>query len=93
MFNSLTIMKAELIIPIDVLRGKLNNDGYYFRKYRGLQVVQRCPNRTYHERTFAEIANQKRFSIIASEVNKRIGAGAQKSRKKLWKEVVKEMGL
>ncbi len=38
-------MKAELIIPIDVLRGKLNNDGY------------------------------------------------QKSRKKLWKEVVKEMGL
>ena len=86
-------MKAELIIPIEVLRGKLNNDGYYFRKYRGQQVVQRCPNRTYHERTFAEIANQKRFSIIASEVNKRIGAGAQKSRKKLWKEVVKELGL
>ena len=23
-------MKAELIIPIDVLRGKLNNDGYLF---------------------------------------------------------------
>ena len=93
MFNSLTIMKAELIIPIEVLRGKLNKDGYYFRMYRGQQLVQRCPNRTYHERTFAEIANQKRFSIIASEVNKRIGAGAQKSRKKLWKEVVKELGL
>ena len=72
-------MKAELIIPIEVLRGKLSKDGYYFRKYRGQQVVQRCPNRTYHERTFAEIANQKRFSIIASEVNKRIGAGAQKN--------------
>ena len=28
-------MKAELIIPIEVLRGKLNKDGYYFRKYRG----------------------------------------------------------
>ena len=86
-------MKAELIIPIDVLRGKLNNNGYYFRKYRGQQIVQRCPVRTYHERTFAEIANQKRFSIIASEVNKRIGAGACKNRKKLWKQVVKELGL
>ena len=76
-------MKCELIIPIDVLRGKLRKDGFYFRMYRGQQLV----------RTFAEIANQKRFSIIASEVNKRIGAGAQKSRKKLWKEVVKELGL
>jgi hypothetical protein len=86
-------MKAELIIPIDVLRGKLNKDGYYFRMYHGQQVVQRCPNRTYHERTFAEIANQKRFSIIAAEVNKRIGAGTQKNRKQLWKQVVKELGL
>ncbi len=93
-------MKAELIIPIEVLRGKLRKDGFYFRMYgfyfrmyRGQQLVQRCPNRTYHERTFAEIANQKRFSLIASEVNKRIGAGAQKSRKQLWKEVVKELGL
>jgi len=86
-------MKCELIIPIDVLRGKLRNDGFYFRKYRGQQIVQRCPNRTYHERTFAEIANQKRFAIIAAEVSKRIKAGENKSRKKLWKEVVKEMGL
>ena len=86
-------MKAELIIPIDVLRGKLREDGFYFRMYRGQQIVQRVPNRTYHERTFAEIANQKRFSMIASEVNKRIGAGSQKSRKKLWKQVVKELGL
>ena len=43
-------MKAELIIPIDVLRGKLRKDGFYFRMYRGQQLVQRCPNRTYHER-------------------------------------------
>lgn len=86
-------MKAELIIPIEVLRGKLSKGGFYFRKYRGQQVVQRCPNRTYHERTFAEIANQKRFSIIASEVNKRIATSECKSRKKLWKQVVKELGL
>ena len=30
-------MKAELIIPIDVLRGKLRKDGFYFRMYRGQQ--------------------------------------------------------
>jgi len=28
-------MKAELIIPIEVLRGKLRKDGFYFRMYRG----------------------------------------------------------
>jgi len=36
-------MKVELIIPIESLRGKLRKDGYYFRKYRGQQIVQRCP--------------------------------------------------
>ena len=36
-------MKVELIIPIDVLRGKLRKDGFYFRMYRGEQIVQRCP--------------------------------------------------
>ena len=86
-------MKAELIIPIDVLRGKLNKNGYYFRMYRGRQIVQRCPVRTYHERTFAEIANQMRFARIAAEVNKRIGTSDCKNRKKLWKQVVKELGL
>lgn len=82
-------MKAELIIPIDCLRGKLRKDGFYFRMYRGHQVVQRCPSRTYHERTFAEIANQKRFAMIAAEVARRLKSGEQKSRKKLWKEIAK----
>ena len=36
-------MKVELIIPIERLRGKLKQDGYYFRQYRGQQIVQRCP--------------------------------------------------
>ena len=39
-------MIVELIIPIEGLRGKLRQDGYYFRKYKGQQIVQRCPNRT-----------------------------------------------
>ena len=38
-------MKAELIIPIETLRGKLKNDGYYFRLYKGKQIVQRCPQK------------------------------------------------
>ena len=36
-------MKVELIIPIDSLRGQLKKDGYYFRMYRGQQIIQRCP--------------------------------------------------
>ena len=38
-------MKTELIIPIDKLRGMLRKDGYYFRMYRGEQIVQRCPTK------------------------------------------------
>ena len=38
-------MKVELIIPIDKLRGKLQRDGYYFRMYRGQQIVQRSPSK------------------------------------------------
>lgn len=55
-------MKAELIIPIDALRGKLENNGYYFRMYKGVQIVQRCPDRSKHVKTEAEAANQKRFA-------------------------------
>ena len=30
-------MKVELIIPVEKLRGRLQKEGYYFRKYRGQQ--------------------------------------------------------
>ena len=52
-------MKAELIIPIESLRGTLRKDGYYFRLYRGAQIVQRCP-RTWHD-TPARKAARERF--------------------------------
>ena len=55
-------MIAELIIPIETLRGKLRKDGYYFRMYKGKQIVQRCPNRNGHVKTEAEQANQERFA-------------------------------
>ena len=54
-------MKAELIIPLEALKGALRKDGYYFRMYRGTQVVQRCPNRKGHVKTAGELANQQRF--------------------------------
>ena len=54
-------MIAEVIIPIETLRGQLRKDGYYFRMYRGKQIVQRCPNRSGHVKTDGEKANQERF--------------------------------
>ena len=52
-------MKVGLIVPIEWLKGRLRQDGYYFRMYRGQQIVQRCPNRTGHVKTAGEAANQK----------------------------------
>ena len=40
----------------------LRKDGYYFRVYRGQQIVQRCPNRNGHVKTDSERANQQRFA-------------------------------
>ena len=54
-------MIAELIIPIETLRGQLKKDGYYFRMYKGKQIVQRCPNRSGHTKTDNERENQERF--------------------------------
>ena len=54
-------MKAELIIPIETLRGIIRKDGYYFRLYNGEQIIQRCPNRKGHEKKSGEKANQQRF--------------------------------
>ena len=54
-------MIVELIMPIEALRGKLRDDGYYFRMYKGKQLVQMCPNRSRHVKTEAEQANQQRF--------------------------------
>ena len=52
-------MKVELIIPIERLKGKLRKDGYYFRMYRGEQIVQRCP--TKWEDTPARKAAREKF--------------------------------
>ena len=65
-------MIVELIIPIEGLRGKLRQDGYYFRKYKGQQIVQRCPNRSGHIKTAAEAENQTaakaRFAKVVTAV-------------------------
>lgn len=38
-------MIVELIIPIETLRGKLREDGFYFRVYKGKQILQRNPSK------------------------------------------------
>ena len=38
-------MIVELIIPIETLRGKLKEDGFYFRVCKGTQIVQKCPKK------------------------------------------------
>jgi hypothetical protein len=64
-------MKVELIIPIDSLRGKLRQDGFYFRKYRDQQIVQKCPDRSRHVKTESEAANQRRFAAQYAGKRKR----------------------
>ena len=54
-------MIAKLIIPIETLKGQLRKDGYYFRMYKGKQIVQRCPNRSEHVKKEGEAENQQRF--------------------------------
>lgn len=39
----------------------LRKDGYYFRMYKGKQIVQRCPNRKEHVKKEGEAENQRRF--------------------------------
>ena len=64
-------MKVELIIPIEGLKGKLRQDGFYFRKYRGQQIVQKCPDRSKHVKTPEEAANQQRFAAKYAGKRKR----------------------
>ena len=63
-------MKVELIIPIDVLRGKLRQDGYYFRMYKGQQIVQRCP--TKWKDTPARKAARERFAATWGKRYKKV---------------------
>ena len=63
-------MKVELIIPIEGLHGKLRRDGYYFRKYRGQQIVQKCPNREPRKKT-AEYRGEQNKIITIKRKEKR----------------------
>lgn len=62
-------MKVELIIPIDKLRGMLRKDGYYFRMYRGQQIVQRSP--TKWKDTPARKAAREKFAATWGKRYKR----------------------
>ena len=81
-------MKVELIIPIEGLHGKLRRDGYYFRKYRGQQIVQKCPNREGHVKTEAEASKQPKAGSrcrIKSGVNEQSNKPLKERKKKMAK--------
>ena len=56
-------MLAEPVYPIQSLRGTLIKGGYYFRLYRGRQIVQRCP--TGWKDTPARKAARERFTFLS----------------------------
>ena len=62
-------MTVELIIPIDTLRGKLKEDGFYFRVSNGKQIVQKCPKKW--KDTPARKAARERF--VARYARKKTG--------------------
>ena len=57
--NCKNVMVVELIIPIETMRGKLKNDGYYFRVCKGKQIVQHNP--TQWKDTPARKAAREKF--------------------------------
>ena len=85
-------MKAELILPIECLRGTLRHDGYYFRTYKGVQIVQRCPNRKGYVAKPMEKAGQQLFAKRNRIVIDLIKGGSPLSRKELW-DLLKENNI
>jgi len=73
-------MKVELIIPIDKLRGMLRKDGFYFRMYRGQQIVQSAP--TKWKDTPARKAARARFAKVQAAV-RAILAGSSEQKTEL----------
>ena len=76
-------MLVELIIPIESLRGKSREDGYYFRKYRGEQIVQRCP-RVWKD-TPARKAARERFAATWGKRYKKLKVESLKFKEKWHK--------
>ena len=82
-------MKVEMILPIDCLKGVLHKrDKLYFRLYKGMQVVQRCPNRDGYVPTEKEKAGQDLFAERTRIVNQKIKEGSKLSRKELWRRLM-----
>ena len=77
-------MKVEMILPIASIRGMLRRDGYFFRKYNGIQLLQRCPDRSHHQPTARELAHRQRFGEIARTVAQLRRQGSCLTQKELW---------
>ena len=62
-------MRVELIIPIETLRGKLKEDGFYFRVCKGMQIVQKCPKK-WKDTPARKAAREKFIEKYAKSVKK-----------------------
>ena len=60
-------MIVELIIPINTLKGKLREDGFYFRVSNGKQIVQKCP-RKWKDTPARKAAREKFVASFARKV-------------------------
>ncbi len=58
--------------PVAGMHGRLSGmPGYYVRKWKGLYIVQRCPNRSKHKKTKGEALNQRCFAARYAGTNKK----------------------
>ena len=83
------VMKAELILPIESLRGTLRGDGYYFRVVNGQQIVQKCPKRKPYKPTAGEVRGQELFTVRTRFVNRMIKEGTMLTRKEIWERIMR----
>ena len=66
-------MRLEPIILLDTIYGKLNHKaGYYIRRSKNGRLYScKCPDRSKHVKTPAEIANQHLFAETYAGKNKK----------------------
>lgn len=81
-------MRANLILPIDALHGKLEGKStYYFRTINGKQYAQRCPKRDKPP-TDSQLSSRATFAKRSRIVAQMQKNGSKLSLKELWKSIM-----
>ena len=81
-------MRAQLILPIDALHGKLDSKStYYFRTINGKQYAQRCPKRDKPP-TDSQLSSRATFAERSRIVAQMQKDGTKLLKKDLWKSIM-----